>query len=79
MALPATKTREYRPNEMPVMRADSAETVFGREWSLVFIDEAHVLRTENQMLRAAYGLRFKTASLILMTATPPHNAEKVTQ
>lgn len=44
---------------------------------MVFVDEAHSLRSENKLLTAVQALRNLAGSIVLMTATPLHNAEKV--
>ena len=53
-----------------------AETVFGREWSLVVFDEAQNFRTEGPLLRGVHMLRVRARSVIMATATPLHNGVK---
>ena len=48
-----------------------------RAKAMVVVDEAHALRTEGPLLRAIHALRILAASIILCTATPLHNSEKV--
>ncbi|KAL5485573.1 hypothetical protein ACEPAI_6614 [Sanghuangporus weigelae] len=69
-------SREFKMGQHPDLSGKTANTVFGRSWSLVFIDEAHALRSENLLLKAAMCLRDLTGSLILLTATPLYNAER---
>ena len=57
--------------------AELAQTVFGKTWALVIFDEAQSLRTEGPLSLAAHALRVRSESMILATATPLFNGEKV--
>ena len=72
-------SREYGVNDHPPLSTFKAsKTVFGRTWSLVFIDEAHSIRSkDNTLLKAAIVFRDIAGFLILLTATPLYNAESV--
>lgn len=46
------------------------QTVFGRKWLLVAIDEAHVARKVNKAYVAGFQLRLRSHITVAMTATP---------
>ena len=46
------------------------KTLFGREWLVVAIDEAHVARKINKAYVGAFQLRLRAKVPIAMTATP---------
>ena len=54
-----------------------SRSVFGRKWAMTFFDEAHELRSEGFLNVAAHALRLLSGSLVLCTATPLYNSEKV--
>jgi hypothetical protein len=48
----------------------AVKTVFGKQWTLAIIDEAHGFRNIKRAYRAAIGLRGTADNFIAMTATP---------
>lgn len=48
----------------------SKDTVYGRTYGFVIMDEAHCARKHNQVHRAFRGLRERGLALVAMTATP---------
>jgi hypothetical protein len=48
------------------------DTLFGRKWSILVIDEAHNMRNRNSAYWACLGLRDSSAIRIACTATPLH-------
>lgn len=47
-----------------------ANTIYGRRFLAVAIDEAHAFRNRNKLHTAILALREKTDLLVAMTATP---------
>jgi superfamily II DNA or RNA helicase len=45
-------------------------TVYGRQWTLAIVDEAHNFRNINQTFHAAQSLRSMADGFVAMTATP---------
>jgi superfamily II DNA or RNA helicase len=48
----------------------AVKTVFGKQWMLAIMDEAHSFRNVRRAYRAAIGLRGAADNFIAMTATP---------
>src|SRR6266571_7554101 len=59
-----------KPTTMPWMRAHERQTIFGRRYLGVAVDEAHGFRNVNKLYGAVRALREKTDIFIAMTATP---------
>ena len=70
-------SRKFALDKQFDMRAKQKYSVFGRRWAITFFDEAHELRSEGHLNVAAHALRLQSGSLVLCTATPLYNGEKV--
>ena len=71
-------TRSYGRVDGPkFLERKLASTVFSQKWALVLLDEAHNIRTEGNLLKATIALRLRAESLVMLTATPLFNAERV--
>lgn len=71
-----TTSRRLNSQKGPKLN-NVANTVFARNWAVTIFDEAHWLRTEGSALKGANALRIRSCVMILATATPLHNAERV--
>ena len=52
-------------------------TVFGHDWNLVILDEAHILRTGGKGFYGMVKLRKNAMACILSTATPLYTSPRV--
>ena len=76
--LARTKSTEFEVSKGPPPNTEKlANTVFSQNWALVVFDEAQDLRSEGHLLKGAHYLRMKAGSMIMCSATPLHNSEKV--
>lgn len=57
--------------------AQRKNSIFGRRYLLTIWDEGHALRAEGTLNRAAMGTKELSAGLVIATATPLYNGERV--
>ena len=58
------------PKQSQRWHTNAPATVYGRKWSLVIVDEAHVARKYNKYYLAFRGLRERAFATFALTATP---------
>lgn len=60
-----------------IIKELARNTVFSQQWSISIWDEAQHLRSEGHLARAAHAIRVRSGSMVLCSATPLHNSERV--
>lgn len=78
LAVNPERTRLINPEEGPRVAANIAKrTIFSQKWALSIWDEAQHLRTEGSLARGAHAIRVRSGSMVLASATPLFNSERV--
>ncbi|KAF9447919.1 hypothetical protein P691DRAFT_670489 [Macrolepiota fuliginosa MF-IS2] len=71
-----TRGKNTRPWDIPELKTSLANTIFGRDFLTITIDEAHHMRNTGNKHTAALRLLQQAKVRLIMTATPLHTAPK---
>jgi hypothetical protein len=71
------KDKSRKPWQIPREKANLEGTIFGLQYSTCIIDEAHHLRNVGALYWAGICLRQRSATTLMLTATPLQTGPKV--